>query len=68
MSADSNLPAARETETGLTTATAVESALGQADTRARHQPLGVAFLPLALATLVIIAFVLTAWTFLAAAP
>jgi hypothetical protein len=35
---------------------------------ARRQPLSVAFLPLALVTFVILAFVITAWTFLAAMP
>ena len=34
----------------------------------RRQPLSVAFLPLALVTFVILAFVIAAWTFLAAAP
>ena len=33
---------------------------------ARRQPLSVAFLPLALVTFVVLAFVIAAWTFLAA--
>lgn len=34
----------------------------------RRQPLSVAFLPLALVTFVILALIIAAWTFLAAAP
>ena len=55
---DSNLPATR------TDAVAVE-----ADDRPalpRHQPVSVAFLPLALVTFIILAFAIATWTFLAA--
>ena len=59
---DSNLPATR-TETSLADA---------ADARddaplERRRPLSVAFLPLALVTFILLAFVIAAWTFLAAA-
>jgi len=56
---ESNLPATRE-----------ESAAAAVDEReplARHQPLSVAFLPLALVTFVLLALIIAAWTFLAAA-
>jgi len=33
----------------------------------RNQPIGVAFMPLALVTFIVLAFVMAAWTFLAAA-
>jgi len=56
---DRNLPATRP-----------ETMLAVGDDRPpplpRRQPLSVAFLPLALATFVILAFVMAAWTFLAA--
>jgi hypothetical protein len=35
---------------------------------ARRQPLSVAFLPLALITFIVLAIIIAAWTFLAAAP
>lgn len=64
MSTDTNLPAT--TDTSL-----VEAGAGPepatATTAAPRQPMSVAYLPLALATFVIIAFVMAAWTFLAAA-
>ena len=55
---DRNLPAT-QSETGLT----------ETDERAplpRRQPLSVAFLPLALVTFIVLAFIIAAWTFLAA--
>lgn len=55
---DRNLPATRS-----------ETAQTDADDRAplpRHQPLSVAFLPLALVTFIVLAFTIAAWTFLAA--
>ena len=54
---ESNLPATRPDDA----AEPVRPPLG------RQQPLGVAFLPLALVTFVIIALAIAAWTFLAAA-
>lgn len=59
---DRNLPATRS-ETALAEVT-------DADDRAplpRRQPMSVAFLPLALVTFIILAFVIAAWTFLSAA-
>lgn len=56
---DRNLPATRS-----------ETALAEAEDREplpRRQPISVAFLPLALVTFIILAFVIAAWTFLAAA-
>jgi hypothetical protein len=53
-----NLPATREDpETGATERPPLE----------RRQPLSVAFLPLALVTFVILALIIAAWTFIAAA-
>jgi hypothetical protein len=53
-----NLPATREDpEADSTERTPLE----------RRQPLSVAFLPLALVTFVILALIIAAWTFLAAA-
>jgi hypothetical protein len=62
---DSNLPA-----TGTTTELAEAGApLGNEPAPAPlRQPVSVAFLPLMLAVFVAIAFVIAAWTFLAAAP
>lgn len=68
MSAQSNLPAASGAEAGVPAAMPAESDAGRIDSQPSHRPLGVAFLPLALATFLIIAFVLAAWTFMAAAP
>jgi hypothetical protein len=58
---DSNLPA-----------TTSESALAEredapAEPLPRSQPLSVAFLPLALAVFILLAFIIATWTFLAAA-
>ncbi len=54
---ESNLPATRPDDAGETVRPPLE----------RRQPLSVAFLPLALVTFVILALVIAAWTFLAAA-
>jgi len=59
----SNLPATGS-ETGLVEAG--EPAPDQHAARPPSQPLSVAFLPLALVAFVILAFVIAAWTFLAA--
>ncbi len=40
---------------------------GEPEAVGRTQPIGVAFLPLALVTFIVLAFVLATWTFLAAA-
>lgn len=56
---DRNLPATR-TETSLADA-------ADAGPLERRRPLSVAFLPLALVTFILLAFVIAAWTFLAAA-
>jgi len=55
---ESNLPATRD-----------EARDPRADERVpleRHQPLSVAFLPLALVTFILLALIIAAWTFLAA--
>ncbi len=54
---ESNLPATRPDDAAETARAPLE----------RRQPLSVAFLPLALVTFVILALVIAAWTFLAAA-
>jgi len=59
---DSNLPATR-TETSLADAADARDAAPLE----RRRPLSVAFLPLALVTFILLAFVIAAWTFLAAA-
>lgn len=56
---DSNLPATRPETSSADPR--------DAEPLARHRPLSVAFLPLALVTFIILAFVIAAWTFLAAA-
>jgi len=56
---DSNLPATRS-ETSATDA-------HEAAPLERRRPLSVAFLPLALVTFILLAFVIAAWTFFAAA-
>lgn len=65
MSVETNLPATTS-ETGLAEVGTVPAA-PQAPARVQ-QPIHVAFLPLGLAAFVIVAFVMTAWTFLAATP
>jgi len=65
---DANLPVPRE-ETSLT----AEAGAGMASADAPQQPaveqnLGVALLPLAVITLLVLAFVAAAWTFLASLP
>jgi hypothetical protein len=61
---ESNLPATAS-ETSVVEAGEAEVADRPARPEIRR-PLSVAFLPLALATLVVIAFAMAAWTFLAA--
>ena len=68
--ADSNVPAVTPAEPSVpAVAEAIAPAMGfdEPAPAAPGQPVSVAFLPLALAAFVIIAFVLAAWTFLAAA-
>ena len=60
---ESNLPAT-SSETGLTEVG--EPAPEQRAARPPSQPVSVAFLPLALVAFLILAFVIAAWTFLAA--
>ena len=55
-----NLPAATTTDAG-------EAAYQETTPLPAKRPVSVAFLPLALATFVIVAFVIAAWTFLAGA-
>lgn len=59
---DRNLPATRS-ETALAEVTEVADRAPLP----RRQPMSVAFLPLALVTFIILAFVIAAWTFLSAA-
>lgn len=67
MSVETNLPATT-TETGLAEVGAVPAAAPEPQAAHVQQPMHVAYLPLGLAVFVIIAFVMTAWTFLAATP
>jgi hypothetical protein len=55
---DRNLPAARPEPTAVD---------GEDRAPAPRQPLSVAYLPIALATFVVLAFTIAAWTFLATA-
>lgn len=57
---DSNLPATR-VEPGASSDPAAEAPLEV------RRPISVAFLPLALVTFIVLAFVIAAWTFFAAA-
>lgn len=66
MSVETNLPATTS-ETGLTEVAPVPATAPE-PRATLQQPMHVAFLPLGLAAFVIIAFVMTAWTFLAATP
>lgn len=69
--AESSVPAVAPLEPSVpavaTPPTSAMSAYEEAAPAPPGQPVSVAFLPLALAVFVIIAFVLAAWTFLAAA-
>ena len=56
---ESNLPATRDE-------TATRGEYHEPETVGRRQPIGVAFLPLALVTFIVLAFVMATWTFLAA--
>ncbi|MEO6295388.1 MAG: hypothetical protein ABIP01_03480 [Candidatus Limnocylindria bacterium] len=58
---DRNLPATRS-ETALAEVTGTDDRVPLP----RRQPISVAFLPLALVTFIILAFVIAAWTFLSA--
>ncbi len=60
---DSNLPATRPDADLAEVGIAAPEELAPPPVR---QPIGVAFLPLALAAFVIVAFAIAAWTFLAA--
>jgi len=62
MSMDRNLPATRS-ETALAEVTGTDDRVPLP----RRQHMSVAFLPLALVTFIILAFVIAAWTFLSAA-
>ena len=59
---DSNLPATRSETSSVDAPDAPD-----AEPLERHRPLSVAFLPLALVTFIVLAFIIAAWTFLAAA-